>query len=362
MNDNQADAVLRLFVRAGDAADSERLLSELITTHAAPVIAKIVRYKTRGDSRETDAEDIRSEVVLQLIGRLQRLRASDNDGNSNEGNPIADFNSYVAVSTYNACDRFLSRKYPNRRRLKNGLRYLLTHRPGFNCWQEERGNFVGGFARWQFGAENHPAAADADANLKLQQLREDSGAFARSGKVSLAWNDQKQAYELLSAIFEWTNAPVDLDLLVAVVAEWWNITDEIIELDSAFDRENEKNAGVQMADARAGVAIETERRVYLQKLWEEIIDLPPRQRAAVLLNLRDEAGRGVIDLWLITGVATVEKIAAALETTREAFAALWDDLPLDDNQIAARLSLTRQQVINLRKSARERLARRMKGF
>jgi hypothetical protein len=355
MDGNQADAVLRLFVRTGDAVDSERLLSELITAHAAPVISKIVRYKTRGDSREADAEDIRSEVVLQLIGRLQRLRASDNDGNS-----IADFNSYVAVSTYNACDRYLSRKYPNRRRLKNGLRYLLTHRAGFNCWQDERGNFVGGFARWQFGSENRPA--EADANLKLQQLREDSGAFARAGKVSPAWNDQKQAYELLNAIFEWTNAPIDLDLLVAVVAEWWNITDEIVELDSAFDRENEKNTGVQMADARADVTIETERRVYLQMLWEEIIALPPRQRAAVLLNLRDETGRGVIDLWLITGVATVEKIAAALETTREAFAALWNDLPLDDNQIAARLNLTRQQIINLRKSARERLSRRMKGF
>jgi hypothetical protein len=354
MNDNQADAVLQLFVRAGDAAESERLLSVLITTHASPVVSKIVRYKTRGNSRETDAEDIRSEVMLQLIGRLQHLRASDNEGNS-----IADFNSYVAVSTYNACDRYLSRKYPNRRRLKNGLRYLLTHRAGFNCWQDARGNFVGGFARWQFGGNN---TADAGSNLKLQQLREDSHAFARSGKASPAWNDQKQAYELLNAIFEWTNAPADLDLLVAVVAEWWNITDEIVELDNNFDKENEKSIGIQIADARASVAVETERRIYLQKLWEEIIDLPTRQRAAVLLNLRDESGRGVIDLWLITGVATVEKIAAALETDRESFAALWSALPLDDNQIAARLNLTRQQVINLRKSARERLARRMKGF
>jgi hypothetical protein len=38
---------------------------------------------------------------------------------------------------------------------------------------------------------------------------------------------------------------------------------------------------------------------------------------------------------------------------------LWDELPLDDLKIAARLGMTRQQVINLRKSARARLARRM---
>jgi hypothetical protein len=35
-------------------------------------------------------------------------------------------------------------------------------------------------------------------------------------------------------------------------------------------------------------------------------------------------------------------------------------LPLDDLTIAARLGLTRQQVINLRKSARLRLARRLR--
>ena len=41
-------------------------------------------------------------------------------------------------------------------------------------------------------------------------------------------------------------------------------------------------------------------------------------------------------------------------------AALWPDLPLEDAAIAERLGLTRQQVINLRKSARARLGRRMR--
>jgi hypothetical protein len=48
--------------------------------------------------------------------------------------------------------------------------------------------------------------------------------------------------------------------------------------------------------------------------------------------------------------------------TKEEFAEIWNHLPLDDNRIAEILNLTRQQVINLRKSARERLARRMKNF
>jgi predicted DNA-binding protein (UPF0251 family) len=65
---------------------------------------------------------------------------------------------------------------------------------------------------------------------------------------------------------------------------------------------------------------------------------------------------------MIVGIATPAEVAAVLAMTVEEFAALWSELPLEDNRIASLLGLTRQQVINLRKSARERLTRRMKGF
>jgi hypothetical protein len=55
-------------------------------------------------------------------------------------------------------------------------------------------------------------------------------------------------------------------------------------------------------------------------------------------------------------------LAAALEMDAEALAALWNELPLDDRRLAEDLQLTRQQVVNIRKSARERLRRRLKGF
>ena len=86
--------------------------------------------------------------------------------------------------------------------------------------------------------------------------------------------------------------------------------------------------------------------------------LPLRQRRALLLNLRDETGAGAIELFPMTGVASIRRIADALELDYTGFAELWPSLPLDDRDIAARLGLDRQQVINLRKSARARLARR----
>ena len=94
----------------------------------------------------------------------------------------------------------------------------------------------------------------------------------------------------------------------------------------------------------------------------QIIELPPNQRAALLLNLRDADGRGVIALFPLQGIATVRELADTLGLSAERFAELWHDLPLEDNAIAELLGLTRQQVISLRKVARERLARRMKHY
>ena len=91
-----------------------------------------------------------------------------------------------------------------------------------------------------------------------------------------------------------------------------------------------------------------------------MIDLPLRQRIALLLSLRDSEGSSVLYLFPMTGVTSILEIAKSLDIPAEDFADLWSKLPLEDNGIAERLGIARQQVINLRRSARERLARRMK--
>jgi hypothetical protein len=96
----------------------------------------------------------------------------------------------------------------------------------------------------------------------------------------------------------------------------------------------------------------------LGELWRDVIELPRAQRCALLMNLRDAGGNGVIELIPATGTASFESLAEVLEITSEALARLWPDLPLEDARIAEMLGLSRQQVINLRKSARERLFRR----
>jgi hypothetical protein len=97
----------------------------------------------------------------------------------------------------------------------------------------------------------------------------------------------------------------------------------------------------------------------LHRLWSEIVALPRRQRLALLLNARDPAGESVLRLLVAERIVTMRELAATLEISVAELDALWSAVPLIDAAIAERLQVTRQQVINLRKAARDRLARRM---
>lgn len=100
-------------------------------------------------------------------------------------------------------------------------------------------------------------------------------------------------------------------------------------------------------------------RRYVARLWSEVSDLPRKQRVALLLHLRDRNGNPVLPMFPISGVAFLPALAGALGILEPELAAMWPDLPFDDSAIAALLDCTRQQVINLRMSARKRLANRM---
>ena len=164
---------------------------------------------------------------------------------------------------------------------------------------------------------------------------------------------------LVSAIFRHVGSAVELDDLVGLMAEWSPFSDHVPQPETD---EAEEDPFLNLSDPRSGADVELERRRYVQQLWGEIRQLNPKQRVALLLNLKDADGGDVVSVFPIAGVATLREIAEALEFQPEHLASIWNDLPLDDLSIASHLGITRQQVINLRKSARERLARRMKAF
>jgi RNA polymerase sigma factor (sigma-70 family) len=345
----QTDTLLLPFLHEMDEAGAERQLAELISKHADPIIKEIIRFKLRvslkpgsHDRFSQDAEDTYAEALVQVIEELREFKARQNRS-------INNFRSYVATITYHSCYEYLRRKYPRRSHLKDRLRYLFNHHQSFAIWENNQGGMLCGFAVWK---NEKKAAIQAS---RLQQLFGGRQSFLQvkpgGENVDLA--------ALMAEIFDKTGGPVELEYLVNLATDLLGIKDEA---DLKETGEDEEKFGETLADPRPGVDTEMDRRIYLQQLWQEICELPIRQRAALLLNLKDEQGRGIIVLFNLLGIASMEKIATALDIVFDQFVDLWNKLPIDDEAIAGRLGITRQQVINLRKSARERLARRMKQY
>jgi DNA-directed RNA polymerase specialized sigma24 family protein len=337
------DPLLHPFLQAEDESEAQRLLEQVIAEHAQPLVREIIRSKlhaarpaSTGTIALPEAEDVCNEVVVQLLSRLRDLR----DGSEGHG-AITNFRGYVATVAYNTCTQSLRQRYPERHRLKNRLRYLLNHDPSFALWEDAKGSLLCGLAEWK------------DAAVLPQP----------SGRPGL----QESLYEkpnlrqlppraLIQALFSLSGRPIELDELVGVAANIWGIKD-LQRIESS--EENDGEVWNTLPDPHVNVALLVERRMHLAALWKEICELRPLQRAALLLNLHDAGGQDMLPLFVLVDVARFSGIASSLDMTMQELAELWDDLPLDDATIAQRMGLTRQQVINLRKSARERLARRM---
>ena len=327
-----------LLVEASDEQVDELLL-QLINTHADPVIKGVIRFKLRLSSysaaQRAESDDIYQEVILQLLAQLQKFRKLP------DAHPIADVRGIAAVIAHRTCARWLRRQFPERHALKNRLHYLVTRQRGFALWQNAEGQLIAGFDAWQ----NQKIASK---RVELESLRASIGSRGNSHALA----------DTVAAVFNHARGPIEFDELVTAVASLLGIGDQPME--SLADDED---AVASLPDVNErDPAWRIEKRIFLQRLWEELQQLPRNQRAALLLNLKEGSGLGCITLFPATGIASVRQLADTLEMTAETFAALWNDLPLEDAKIAELLGLTRQQVINARKSGRERLARRLRGF
>lgn len=287
---------------------SPDVLDALIEEEALPVIRAVVMARFRRERHEVD--DVCNDVVVSLLRQMR------NDAE------IASLRSYAAMVAHRACDARLRERYPERHRLRNRIRYVLTHRREFFLDEEGRG--------WRCGLAQQRVRADATDRL--------SGAAAGGGLHG------EELVANLARLFADAGGPVDLDAVVSLLARGLD----------------QKAESADDAAART-VSDPVEQQSHLRRLWQELLLLPRAQRLALLLSLRSGEGEELLSLVPLTGIASVPDIAAALELEPEALAAIWNDLPLPDARIAELLGLTRQQVINLRKSGRERLGRRLRS-
>ena len=337
------DQLLLAFIEATDEEQADRCLASLIDEHAVPIVKEILgsslRFHLAGNSATStqDANDLFNDIIANLLSRLRHIRSDRPQG------AIADFRGYIAATAYNACNLYLRQKYPRRSRLKNRLRYLLSHDAAFALWTNEASGLICGFAQWRDKAARTPQRL-------FEKIRQDPVEWTQSVGLQIVNTNRAQLSSLVQALFQSCGSPIKLDELVNIVAE---ICREKDQPDEQLD------TVVNLAAPTLDLETILEQQHMLALVWQEVCSLPRRQRLALLLNFKDARGHDLASLLPYTRTATIEQIAEALEFQLEEFLKLWNKLPLDDAAIAELLGATRQQVINLRKCARERLERRM---
>lgn len=310
----ETDSRLWALVRAeGSAVDRE---IERLVLGARPVIDAILSRYTRSGTLmlPEDADDVVATINLHLVEKLRALHDDPDRG-------IENFQSYLATLTYNCANDFMRRSFPERARLKKRVRYALTNDPRLAMWNSGAGP-AGGLAEW-------------------------SGSASAASEIALALEPPSgDTAQALLAIFAATRRPVLVDAIVDFLAATWRIKPPPPAL--VIDAGREDDAASRFED-----------RDFARALWEEIRQLRPAQRKALLLNLRYGGDLDIVTVLVMSGITTFGELASALEMDRDELLRVWKELPLEDAKIAAMLHVTRQQVINLRKAARDRLSRRL---
>ena len=313
------DEHLDIYLRAVDAGVERERLGELVDTCAEPIIRRTVSARLSG--RWEDMDDVCSEARLELLLHLRRIKATPG------AKAIEDFAAYVGTLARNTCHHYFRRRRSGRMRLAKQIRFLLDE-PEFKTWQRQ-GTTWCGLAEWR---EDRPPALPQE--------------FAGP------WEGRRDLAALLKQVFETAGGAIEFEALVDLVAGVWRIPPDAEAYPADVDLES-------IPAVTQGAEISIDRRRYAERLWQEIRQLPRRQRVALLLNLRDGRGNSILSMFPLSGVASFEETAAVLEMSESQLAEVWIELPWDDNTMAQFLGCTRQQVINLRMSARKRLVNRL---
>jgi hypothetical protein len=265
-----------------------------------PVIEGVLRGRVDASERE----ELFSEVILRLLRRLQGLQSEA------VPDPITNLSGYAAVTAF----------------------HVVRTSAAFALWQLPSGQSVCGRASW--------------AGIVFEECSEDD----LDRIPPLSPRHSAQIEHVLDHVFDHLRKPLELERLVETIAKLFQLP---VTSQNGWRGEQIETPSIESS---------LDHRSALVEVWREVELLPSRQRIALLLGLRDEDGSSIASLLILLRIVTFDELAAAVELSSGELAAIWDRLPLPDLAIAERLGLSRQQVINLRKSARDRLGRRFPGL
>lgn len=331
---------------------------------ANETIRGIVKAKFRvslnpadGGHENQNALQLCQDIFLELLEQLNKA----------EDQEIKNIRSYAAVVSYHACAEHRRREFPEWYSLKNKLRYYLTERQAFEVWKDENEETICGFVSWENRVK--PAKVNEDITESL------------TSKRSFAQMNAKDWEDLLDEIFKRIDAPIELDDLVNVVANFFGIKDE--QAESTTTDDDDETIKIDLPSPTLLQDKSLELKVFLKNLWAAICDLKQAQRKVYLLNFTDADGD--VQIFVVNGIASIVEIGKAMEITDKEFEIIWSELslrekagelktydekfvflwihlPLEDLLIAKMLETKRQNVITLRYRAKEAILKRLKKF
>jgi hypothetical protein len=347
------DPLLVPFVAAPDEEAAREALGVVLDTHALPVVRTVVRrelaWGTSRGASEADLEDVVSTVTLRLTAcllRARRERAQDQDASE----PIGNVRAYAGQMAANECADWMRARFPLRARLTAQVRYACRHHHELALWRWRERVWLCGLAIWR------DVRDPVDASV-LAALR---GRLAAPLSLPAAITEAKRIVATVLTVLREANGPCRLGETVTLVADVLGIDEGMTTTARTGSAATEHETARAAAETRDNQHMARQYQ-FLARVWREVRELPLRQRVALLLNLRDEGQDDALVLLASAGVATHDELAACLGMSPVELTSLLPDLPQEDDGIARRLGMTRRQVINLRKCARERLARRL-GF
>src|SRR5262245_40327562 len=248
------DPVLDPLLQETSAEQADLILQQLISEHAEPVIKGVIRYKLRlssnPSSQRAESEDLYQEVILQLLAQLQQFRRQP------QTHPINDLRGMSAIIAHRTCSRWMRRQFPERHALKNRLHYLLTRQRGLALWQDDKGKQIAGFAVWQEqmrSAKVLSAGEFAHAEQLQTQIR-----MLKGGK-------QQELGEAVAKVLNYVGGPIEFDELVSTLAALLGIKDQPLESLAQGEDAVEHQPVASAPDQ----AWQIEKRMFLQRLWEE---------------------------------------------------------------------------------------------
>ncbi|MEQ1607115.1 MAG: hypothetical protein ABL999_19800 [Pyrinomonadaceae bacterium] len=338
-DNSKIDELLASYLEAADEACAQGQLDTLFEKYIDPqIIFELKAYSTLSIE---DKEEICSKAHLRLVTKFRKLRTTTTNG---ETAPIENTAAYIKTVIKNLRIDHLLAKHPEWRHAANRLKHLASDSDrDLEIFYDVEG--VCCVRLMSFDA----IPSSFDISETVRKVRE-------TNPRHLFLKIQELTPIVLNIV---GHAVYRNDLVRSIVEITGSMRFEEVELPEEIDH--------LMFDRDKFVESDRQ-QVKLRLIWSELIKLPPNQRKALLLSLRETRDTEAITLVLKRRIASIAEVADALEIGIEEFSEMFQRLPMSSSEIAELLgiegsehSTKEQKVDNLRSVARQLLKKRL-GF